>query len=305
MSSFEKGLTNTLRYHEDFTKSQETQEFFLMEIDEMPENEENEENEDPKQDLTIGYFKGTLKEEAVMCTEKKSSYLISQENSNTSFVAKKMDDNAFHIVCDLQDVIILKDSAPRFSTAVELLKKAPLGSDEVVTWDDFHYHVEASDVALYEFVKRPFCVSRAPSEWQWMAPQDQYALSEVMLDEIITKGYTEAVPIDAMMEIARPVLNKIGDVPSLQADVVLQNCLQSDLCDANYHVDFDKVAQFYARALLHETKKMPLELFKRRWQSKLPEMRELDCLKPPLYVFDTDVHYIDELELSTPINGGT
>eukprot|EP00397_Hematodinium_sp_SG-2012_P044168 GEMP01049270.1.p1 GENE.GEMP01049270.1~~GEMP01049270.1.p1 ORF type:complete len:226 (+),score=41.99 GEMP01049270.1:94-771(+) len=171
MSSFEKGQTNTLRYHEDFTKSQETQEFFLMEIDEMPENEENEENEDPKQDLTIGYFKGTLKEEAVMCTEKKSSYLISQENSNTSFVAKKMDDNAFHIVCDLQDVIILKDSAPRFSTAVELLKKAPLGSDEVVTWDDFHYHVEASDVALYEFVKRPFCVSRAPSEWQWMAPQ--------------------------------------------------------------------------------------------------------------------------------------
>eukprot|EP00397_Hematodinium_sp_SG-2012_P041814 GEMP01046132.1.p1 GENE.GEMP01046132.1~~GEMP01046132.1.p1 ORF type:complete len:213 (+),score=46.73 GEMP01046132.1:473-1111(+) len=120
----------------------------------------------------------------------------------------------------------------------------------------------------------------------------------VAMDGTFTKGYTEAVPIDAMMEIARPVLNKIGDVPSLQADVVLQNCLQSDLCDANYHVDFDKVAQFYARALLHETKKMPLELFKRRWQSKLPEMRELDCLKPPLYVFDTDVHYIDELELS-------
>ena len=31
---------------------------------------------------------------------------------------------------------------------------------------------------------------------------------------------------------------------------------------------------------------------------ELPQEKELDCLKPPVYVFETEVHYIDELELS-------
>jgi len=113
---------------------------------------------------------------------------------------------------------------------------------------------------------------------------------------IVAEGFKDVVPVTFMLERARLVL---GTLSAEMVEAVVQKCLQADLCDENYRVDFDKIAEFCARSFLYDTRKMSRDLFLRRWQSKLPQERGIDSLKPPVYIFDNEVHFIEEFELSS------
>jgi len=288
-------IQGLLRYHEDFSTSQEKQEFFLMEFSEQP-------SETAMTDIapTVGLIKrfstNGKTNEAFFCTEDKISALVSNENSNSTCIASKVGEE-FHIICDLTDVVTQQDSSPVFTVALELLRKAPLGSGLLVTWNDLICCVPASEQALRKLVlNHPCCIPCGPLQWQWLSPKDRYSLSDTMMQVIVAEGFKDVVPVTFMLERARLVL---GTLSAEMVEAVVQKCLQADLCDENYRVDFDKIAEFCARSFLYDTRKMSRDLFLRRWQSKLPQERGIDSLKPPVYIFDNEVHFIEEFELSS------